>query len=201
MKSEQLELFKSKIIPDFISEMEKTLQGTLSLWGYDNLDDYVKTKTDRQKTVEKTKLIGGFYENIFKKVCKEYGISINDSSEDGFDITIDDRKFEMKMTLSQGDAWTGNSYSKIKVEDYILIKLSFNNNNKVEKLFVSFLKAKNSKWSTGSSKNNSAFSNLHISKDDIGNLSVVYGSVKIKNGRSKYLCIEQNNYPPIPKSE
>jgi hypothetical protein len=176
-----------QLVDLFIADIEKKLETTLQVWGYKNLDEFVENITARQQTVEKTKLLSHFYEKSFKTICKTFFQKIEESSSDGFDIIIDDKKYEMKMTLSSGDSWTGNSCSQVKVNDLILIKLNFNEHNKVDKIFFATLNAQNSSWVAGGK--NAGFSTLNIHRDDMEGLDIIYGSVSFKRGASKYLKV------------
>ena len=182
-------MITKEIVNIFIERLELTLSKTLNLWGYDNLDHFVDSVTPAQKTIEKTKLLAHFYEQIFKDVLKEKGFQIDEISGKGYDIIINDKKYEMKLTLSSGNSWTGNCASTVKVDDLILIKLNFDKDNKVNELFFALLEAKNSTWK-GNDKTNNSFSNLNIMIEDLENLEVIYGEVR-KN--RKYLKIIKEN--------
>lgn len=184
----EVKSFISKELVDaFISKVEKTLDDTLKIWGFKNLTEKVANTVDSQKTVEKTKLVSNFYEKCFKDTCKEFGLEINEVSSNGYDIKIDNDEYEIKLTLSQGDTWTGNCYSNIKVKKLILIKLDFDDNNKVTKVFFGILNSNNSTWTGQSKSGKSGFSTFNINKSDISNLDIIYGNVKPKD---IYLKIE-----------
>lgn len=186
-----------KIVNEFIGDFEARLKSILNTCGYKNLNDYVNSRTEdpKQKTVEKTKLIACFYENSFKDVCKKNGLQVGSKSADGYDIIIDDVEYEMKLTLSLNDNWTGNSFSQVKVKKLILIKVDINDNNQIDKIFFGILDSQNSNWKHSTNgKNNAAFSNLTISKDDIDNLQIIYGDCRIKRAGSKNLGIILENF-------
>jgi hypothetical protein len=184
----EVKSFISKeLVDSFISKVEKTLDDTLKIWGFKNLTEKVANTVDSQKTVEKTKLVSNFYEKCFKDTCKEFGLEINEVSSNGYDIKIDNDEYEIKLTLSQGDTWTGNCYSNIKVKKLILIKLDFDDNNKVTKVFFGILNSNNSTWTGQSKSGKSGFSAFNINKSDISNLDIIYGNVKPKD---IYLKIE-----------
>jgi hypothetical protein len=172
-------MITNKIVKEFGKRLEKTLDKTLKLWGHKNLTEFTKNTTPKQKTQEKTKLLSHFYEKIFKDVCIENGLNVVESSEKGYDIIIDDKKYEMKLTLSQGNNWTGNCYSTVKVNDLILIKLDFDDNNKISSLFFGVLNSINSIWKGSTEGGNSGFSTLSIVKEDLENLDVIYGNIKV----------------------
>ena len=184
----EVKSFISKeLVDSFISKVEETLDKTLKLWGFKNLTEKVENTVVSQKTQEKTKLISNFYEKCFKDTCKEFGLEINEVSSNGYDIKIDNDEYEIKLTLSQGDTWTGNCYSNIKVKKLILIKLDFDDNNKVTKVFFGILNSNNSTWTGQSKSGKSGFSAFNINKSDISNLDIIYGNVKPKD---IYLKIE-----------
>ena len=188
----EVKSFISKeLVDSFISKVEETIDKTLKLWGFKNLTEKVENTVVSQKTQEKTKLISNFYEKCFKDTCKEFGLEINEVSSNGYDIKIDNDEYEIKLTLSQGDTWTGNCYSNIKVKKLILIKLDFDDNNKATKVFFGILNSNHSTWTGQSKSGKSGFSAFNISKNDISNLDIIYGNAKLKNGEnSKYLEIE-----------
>lgn len=193
----QKQLITKTIVDQFILDFESKLVQMLAIGGYKNLNDYANSRSDdpKQKTVEKTKAIAFFYENSFKTVCEKNGLTIGTKSSDGYDVIIDGVEYEMKLTLSLGDSWTGNSYSLVKVKNLILIKISVDDNNKVDGLFFATLNSQNSNWkSSENGKNNSAFSSLFISKEDISNLEIVYGQYRLKRANSKNIGIILEKY-------
>lgn len=185
-------IITKKIVDEFIQDIESRLDIILKTCGYKNLDDYAKSRTDdpKQQTVDKTKLLACFYENSFKDVCKKNGLNIGSKSANGYDIIIDDIEYEIKLTLSLSDQWTGNSYSEVKVKNLILIKLEIDQFNKVENIFFAILNSQNSNWKfSNKEKGNTAFSNLSIAKDDIDNLEITYGDCRVKRKGSVNLGI------------
>lgn len=188
---EKKELIDRKTISEFFDIVESEVKFLMSRWGYKNLDDYVKDVSTKQKTQTKTKLIGVFYESFFKRILIKNGYNIISSDDKGFDIIIDGIKYEIKLTLSNDDSWTGNSFSKVKVSKTILIKLKFDVNDNIEECFFGILDMENSKWVGDTKKGNSGFSTLHILTEDFNNLNVIYGSVK---SNKKYLGIIREKY-------
>jgi hypothetical protein len=172
-----------EVFETFILKMENILSIILPLTGSLNLSDFVKNEDPGQKTQSKTKLLTPYYEQTLIESFKEHGIEIQRSGIKGSDIEIFSKLFELKMSLSQdGKGWTGNNYSKVKVDNYLLIKLDFDDNNKVNKSFFGILTLDNSsisKWSFNNNKKDNAFSNLKIKKEDLNNFRVIKGKLKI----------------------
>ena len=165
-------------IKDFFNNVEYEVKFLMDRWGFDNLVDYVSDVANGQKTQTKTKLISNFYENFLVKSLTKYGYNVQGAGENGYDIIIDDVKYEVKLTLSNEDNWTGNSFSKVKVPNVILIKLDFDENCNIKDCFFGILNMKHSKWKGDTEKGNSGFSTLVIVKEDINNLKVIFGNIK-----------------------
>ena len=172
----------------FFQKLEKMLQSTLKLWKIKNLNDYVKYQVNnRQKTVEKTKFLANFYKSCFEEACNELNVAFNPEEGNGYDCIINNIKYEMKFTSSEASEWTGNCYSNVKVNNYILLKAYFNDNNIIEKAWAGILNCKFSSWSKPKNKNNNtAFSNLKIDIRDENNLQILIGDIRSK---TKYLYI------------
>jgi hypothetical protein len=177
-----------EIFSNFIKKMENTLSIILPETGFKNLEEYVKNEDPRQTTQSKTKLLTPYYEHKIIESFKEKSIHVERSGIKGSDIKIFSKPYELKMSLGKdGKGWTGNNYSQVKVDNYLLIKLEFDNNNKVNKSFFGILNLHNStssSWTFNNSKKNNAFSNLKIKKEDLNNFRVIKGKLKIN---TKYL--------------
>lgn len=178
-KNNQKTIISRDCVLDFFKRIEDEVKFLMDRWGYKNLEEYVNNVSNTQKTQTKTKLISNFYENFLRDTLIEYGYKVEGDSDDGYDIVIDDIKYEVKLTLSDGNTWTGNSFSKVKVENVILIKLDFDENCNISDCFFATLKMVNSIWKGDTEKGNSAFSTLSIVKEDIDNLNIIFGSVKV----------------------
>lgn len=165
-------------ISDFFNRVEEEVKFLMDRWGFENLEDYVSDVANGQKTQTKTKLISNFYENFLVKSLTDFGYNVQGAGEDGYDIIIDGVKYEVKLTLSDGNTWTGNSFSKVKVPNVILIKLDFDDNCNIKDCFFGILNMKHSKWKGDTEKGNSGFSTLAIVKEDINNLKVIFGNIK-----------------------
>lgn len=179
----------NKVIAIFIKKMEDTLSALLITLKKKNLNHLVAKYSEKQKTVEKTKFLSLFYEEVLMESLQELGLSVEKSTEDGSDVIfnpIDSEKeiWEVKLTLSLNDdaGWTGNAFSRVKVHKHILIKLNFDDNNRVTGIFFGLfdLKDAQSGWTHHTEKGNAAFSVLKVLKEDVSHLKVVKGDIKLK---------------------
>lgn len=167
----------------FVKKIENIMCQVLPLTGYKNLDEMVENDDPKQKTQSKTKFLAYFYEQQLMDSFLEHGIEIERSGIKGSDYKIFKKLFEAKLSLSgDGSGWTGNNYSLVKVNDYILIKLQFDENNKVTKSFFGILSLDDdslTKWSFNNEKKDNAFSNMKIRKEDIDKIRVIKGDMKV----------------------
>ena len=148
----------------FFQKLEKMLQSTLKLWKIKNLNDYVKYQVNnRQKTVEKTKLLANFYKSCFEEACNELDIKFSFIGDNVYIIN----SIKYKICFSSSSDFVINTSS----DNYILLRAVFNDDDIIEKSCAGIL-------NSTEIKNIFNFSKLKIGIDD--NFEILIGDVKEK---------------------
>lgn len=129
------------------------------------------------KTQEKTKILSPIFTRHFINFFQQYGFVL--CEENMKDIKWRDEDFEMKITLSLGNSWTGNGFKKVNW--HLLIKLNLDSDGLIEKSFCCLIPLNecSSNWTTPSGTNN--FSTLKLRAEDHNKIVVLHGKIDKKN--------------------
>lgn len=129
------------------------------------------------KTQEKTKILSPIFTRHFISFFEKHGFVL--CEENMKDIKWGGEDFEMKITLSLGNSWTGNGFKKVNW--HLLIKLNLDHDGLIEKSFCCLVPLDEcfSHWTIPSKTNN--FSTLKLRTIDFEKIVVLHGEIEKKN--------------------
>lgn len=140
---------------------------------------------NNRQTQEKTKNVSPVIDTVFTRLMSEKleGFEVDEGK--GRDYKWNDIPIECKITLSDGNSWTGNGYSKTDI--HVLFRFNINDDGIINSYLalITDLSKCESGWSAPAKTAN--FSQLKFLNSDITNINVLHGSV---NEKSKYLSFD-----------
>jgi len=169
---------------DLIKAIEKSIPLVVSEWNTKKIQQlevaweqpFGKYFLNRE-TQEKTKMVSPIIDIVFARVMSEQidGFVIDEGK--GRDYQWNGIPLENKLTLSTGNAWTGNGYKK--TDFHILSKFELDENGFIISYFSCLVNLTNclSDWSK---PKNSNFSSLKFHNEDSDEIIVIHGSL-VKN--------------------
>tara|TARA_B110000858_G_C17770639_1_gene459417 strand:- start:129 stop:680 length:552 start_codon:yes stop_codon:yes gene_type:complete len=140
---------------------------------------------NNRQTQEKTKMVSPVIDTIFTRIMKTH---LNDFEVDegkGRDYKWGNILLESKLTLGEGNSWTGNGYTKTDI--HLLFRFNIDENGIIVSYFSSVvdLSKCESNWTSPTNKSN--FSTLKFLTNDISEISIIHGEMVSKK---KYLSCE-----------
>lgn len=140
--------------------------------------------TSKQRTQEKTKTIGKILDKMFYRLMEKKNPKFTCAEVNGADWVYDQTKGESKITLADGQNWTGNGYAKTGW--HLLFRFETDDNGVITKSFVMLINLSEckSKWGAPSDKSN--FSNLKLLSEDISKCIPIIGTLTTNTPKGKY---------------
>jgi hypothetical protein len=133
---------------------------------------------EKNKTVEVGKLYSPFITNFIMNSLQQIIPGFEECKTEGYDFLINDIAVENKITFSDKSQWTGNKYSS-KVSNHLLTKCCLNDEFRILSFITMHvdLDKMNSKWTSGN--DSSGFTKLQILKEDLDEVSLIYGNTLV----------------------
>lgn len=170
-----------KVVPLVVKEWNDVKINQFQLLFEKSFQDHYKNR----QTQEKTKNVSPVIDTIFTRLMNEELPEFELDEGKGRDYKYGDIPLECKVTLSGGNSWTGNGYTKTDM--HILFRFNINDEGIIDSYFtlVVDLSECDSTWTSPDTSSN--FSSLKFLNCDKEKLNVIHGSVI---ERSKYLACE-----------
>lgn len=182
-KSDMTQLIEAinKAIPVVVSEWN-----TKKIFQFETLvEQSFASYFANRETQEKTKMVSPIIDTIFARVMSELCDDFKIDEGKGRDYEWNGIPLENKLTLSTGNAWTGNGYKK--TDFHILSKFELDENGFIVSYFSCLVNLTECQ-SAWSKPKNSNFSTLKFLNEDYEKISVIHGNMtKARGARSKYL--------------
>ena len=172
---------------EFIPVMNEYLSSRLNTENKYRINKYKCIKElyngsgSNQATQDFTKSIAGTFESIIELIANKNNMDYKACASDGFDGIDNGIKKEFKLTMGLGNSWTGNKKS-VKVPNHLLVKMDVEN-NRISKLGVyeaNLDECEDSSWYSNGDGKKGNYTSLRFHKNDLNNVTCVYGSLTPK---------------------
>lgn len=175
----------------------KVIERLSKMWNEEKLEFFQKLhdKSYKEhfrnlKNQDKTKEISPILYSIFSNICQEENIRLDENNTTGSDYLYDSTiPIEAKITLSNGNTWTGNGTKKTPW--HILFRINLNEDGVIIGIFCMIANIEEclTQWSkpkdsTGGGRVN--FSEIKFSNNCLDNLFIINGKVKKSQKWLKY---------------
>lgn len=172
------------VLPELVEEWN-----TRKLSAFENLyEDKFSSVFKGLPTQEITKRIAPMFDAIFLRLIQGKITNFEKDDGKGRDYKFDGILLESKINFTEGNGWTGNGFKKTAM--HILFKFVLDEHGKIQKYFAMLvnLGACKSKWSKPAASCN--FSSLQFLSDDVDNLHLIAGDIKINKKWLKPILLE-----------
>ena len=175
--------FWDEFIPvfnDYLNDL-LNLRNKYRVGKYTDIKELYNSTGSNQATQDFTKSVAGVFEDVVELVATNNNMNYEACASDGYDAVVNDEEVEYKLTMGLGNSWTGNKKS-VKVPSHLLVKMDVEN-NKVSKLFVGLVNlddCKGTSWYSNGDGKKGNYTSLRFHKNDMNNVTCVYGSLTPK---------------------
>ena len=167
---EKLSIQLSSLWPTIIDGFEKHIENIWTIVFFKTFPTWKENK----KTEEITKVLSPMFTEYLEQILNKIGFKVSEGK--GFDYIWENILLEGKLSLSKSNSWTGNGFPKANW--HLLVKISFNEQGKIDGSFVCLvpLNECKSSWTKSGEKDN--FSTLKLRTEDLNKIISIVGTLK-----------------------